>query len=669
MPDARIDRLSITTLRMLALDMVQTAKSGHPGMPLGAAPAAYVIWDRFLKHNPAHPRWADRDRFVLSSGHACAMLYGLLHLTGYDLPLDQLKRFRQIDSLCPGHPEAGLTPGVEATAGPLGQGISNAVGMAVAERHLAAVFNRPGHEIVNHRTFVMCSDGDMMEGVSAEAASLAGFLKLGKLVVLYDDNGISIEGRTQELAFKEDVGARFEAYGWRVLKVADLNDLAAVEQALRQSVEESDRPTLIWAHSTIGFGAPEANTAKVHGEPMSEDHAGLTKAYYEWDCTPMFRIPDEALANYRKALDRGREAEADWSRRFEAYRKQFPELAERFTMAMSGRLPAGWEKSVPVFAATEEMATRDAGGKVMNAVAKTFEGRLVGGSADLAPSTKTILKDFGHIGPGNFGGMNMHFGVREHAMGAILNGLALHGGFIPFGATFMVFADYLRPTIRVAAISKLPVIYVFTHDSIGVGEDGPTHQPVEHLASFRVIPDLTVLRPADANETAAAWKVALERRSGPTVLALTRQKLPTLDATKYPVAAGVPRGAYILSEATGGAPELLLIASGSEVALALQAQAKLAAEGIRARVVSMPSWDLFEKQDAAYKAKVLPAGPPRLVIEAGVRLGWDRYLGAKGDGIWQDEFGVSGAYKDVFKRFGFTVENVVAKARALLGKK
>jgi len=669
MPDERVDRICITTLRMLALDMVQAAKSGHPGMPLGAAPAAYLIWDRLLKHNPANPKWQDRDRFVLSAGHACAMLYGLLHLTGYDLPLEQLKRFRQIDSLCPGHPEAGLTPGVEATTGPLGQGISNAVGMAIAEAHLAAVFNRPGHEIVNHRTFVMCSDGDLMEGVSSEAASLAGFLKLGKLLVLYDDNGISIEGHTYELAFQEDVGARFEAYGWRVLKVADMNDLAAVEGALRDGVAASAKPTLIWAHSVIGFGAPEANTAKVHGEAMSDEDADLTRKYYGWPCSSPFRIPEEALAQYRRALDRGREAEQAWKAKFEAYRKQFPEPAQRYTMMTTGGFPPGWEKALPVFPATEDMATRDAGGKVMNSIAKAFESYLVGGSGDLSPSTKTIMKDAGHIGPGTYAGMNMHFGVREHAMGSILNGMALHGGVIPFGATFMVFADYMRPPMRLAAITKLPVIYVFTHDSIGVGEDGPTHEPVEQLAALRAIPRLVVLRPADANETAAAWKVALERRNGPTALALTRQKLPVLDAHKYPVAAGLPRGAYILSEAAGGPPELLLIASGSEVTLALQAQAKLAAEGVRARVVSMPSWELFQAQESAYKEKVLPANiTARLAVEAGVRQGWDRYIGPRGDGVWQETFGLSAPYKDVFKRFGFTAENVVAKAKAVLAR-
>jgi transketolase len=669
MADPKLDNLCITTMRMLAVDMVQTAKSGHPGMPLGASPAAYVIWDRILKHSPKDPLWHDRDRFVLSAGHACAMLYALLHLTGYDLPLDDLKRFRQVDSKCPGHPEVHLTPGVEATAGPLGQGISNAVGMAIAERHLAAIFNRPGHEIVDHHTFVMCSDGDMMEGVASEACSLAGFLKLGRLVALYDDNGISIEGKTHELAFNEDIRGRFEAYGWQVIDVKDLADLDAVEKAVRAGMAEDTKPTLIWGRSQIGAGSPIAGTSKVHGEPMNDQHASETRKYYEWDECPAFCIPDEALAHFREAVTRGGEAEKKWSEKFQAYSQAHPDLAKRFTMMMSGDLPEGWEKSLPVFAPGKEAATRNAGGEVMNAIAKAFEGYLVGGSADLSPSTKTIMNGFGDIKPGDFAGMNMHFGVREHAMGSIMNGMALHRGIIPFGATFMVFCDYMRPPIRIAAISSLPVIYVFTHDSIGVGEDGPTHQPVEHVAALRAIPNMMVLRPADANETAAAWKVALERRDGPTVLALTRQNLPILDVAKYPIQQGVPRGAYILSEAEGGGPQVILIATGSEVTLALQAQGELAKEGMRARVVSMPSMELFEAQDAAYRDKVLPpAITARLVVEAGVRLGWDRYIGPKGDGIWQQVFGVSGPYKHVFKKVGFTVENVVRKAKDVLAR-
>lgn len=666
MSGAKLDELCVTTIRMLAVDMVQAAKSGHPGMPLGASPGAYVIWDRFLRHNPANPKWFNRDRFVLSAGHSCTMLYSLLHLTGYDLPLDELKRFRQVGSKCPGHPEAHMTPGVEATTGPLGQGIANAVGMAIAEAHLAAVYNQPGHEIISHNTFVLCSEGDMMEGVSGEAASVAGFLKLGKLIALYDDNGISIEGSTRNLAFNEDVGLRFEAYGWQVLKVADMNDLAALEKAIRDGLAEENKPTLIWCKSTIGFGSPEANTAKVHGEPFKDEAAAATKAFYKWDKNPAFFIPPDALAHFRQALDRGKKAEEEWNHKFDEYRKAHPDLAARLSRAIKGEFPAGWEKSVPVFKAGDDMATRDASGKVMNAVAPALEGYLVGGSADLAPSNKTYLAGLGDMGPGKFAGINMHFGVREHAMGSICNGMALHGGMRPFGATFLVFADYVRPPIRVAAITHLPVIYVFTHDSIGVGEDGPTHQPVEHLASLRAIPNLVVLRPADANETAAAWKVALTRTNGPTALALTRQKLPTLDLAKYPVEQGVPRGAYVISEAAGGKPQVVLIGTGSELELVMKAQEALAAEGVCARVVSMPSWELFEAQDASYRAEVLPDGMPRVAVETGARIGWDRYITCDGDGIFQETFGCSGAYKDVFKKSGFTVENIVARTKALL---
>ena len=670
MADARLDQLCIDTIRMLSVDMVQAAKSGHPGMPLGASPTAYVLWDRFLKHNPANPSWYDRDRYVLSAGHASAMLYSLLHLTGYDLPMEELRRFRQLESLCPGHPEARHTPGVEATAGPLGQGISNAVGMALAEAHLAALFNRPRYPIVDHYTYVMCSDGDLMEGVSSEAASLAGFLGLGKLIAIYDDNGISIEGSTHGLAFKEDVGARFKSYGWQVLKVEDVNDLAAMDAAIRKARATTKRPTLIWSRSHIGYGSPEQDNAKCHGEAFKEESYQKVREFYNWQDKEPFHVSEEALAHFRQALERGRDAEEKWNRKFKAYGKVFPEAAARYTMMMDGELPAGWEGSLPTFTAGDaDIATRSASGKVMNAIAPAFDGYLVGGSADLAPSTKTIMTDFGHIGPRNFAGMNMHFGVREHAMGAALNGMALHGGVIPFGATFMVFSDYMRPAIRLAALTGLRVIYVFTHDSIGVGEDGPTHQPVEQAAALRTIPGLVLLRPADANETAAAWKVALERKNGPTALALTRQNLPILDAERHAIAAGVSRGAYVLSEAEGGSPQILLLASGSEVSLALAAQSALTTEGIRARVVSMPSWELFEAQDAAYKETVLPSDvAARLAVEAGVAIGWDRYVGPCGVTIAQNAFGASGRYQEVFPHFGFSVDNVVAKAKALLAR-
>ena len=666
---SNLDRLCVDTIRMLSLDQVQAAGSGHPGMPLGASPVIYTLFDRFMKFNPANPTWSDRDRYVLSAGHACAMLYSVLHLTGYDLPLEELKNLRKLGSKCPGHPEAGMTPGVEATAGPLGQGFANAVGMAIAERHLAEFFNRPGHEIVNHTTYVMCSDGDLMEGVSAEAASLAGFLGLGKLVVVYDDNGISIEGKTHELAYKEDTGKRFESYGWQVLKVADANDLDSVAAAVEAGKAEPNKPTFIWSHSVIGEGSPEAGNAACHGAAFKPESVVKIKEHYGWPQDKPFHIPAEALAHFRRALEKGATAEKAWKEKFAAYGAAHPELAAKYRRLMDGGLPEGWTKSLPVFnPADGAVATRNASGKVMNAIAKAFEGQLVGGSADLAPSNKTVMDGMGHIKPGDFAGMNMHFGVREHAMGSILNGMALHGGMIPFGATFLVFSDYMRPTVRLAAITKLPVIYVFTHDSIGVGEDGPTHQPVEQVAALRVIPNCIVLRPADANETAAAWKMALERKDGPTALALTRQNLPILDAEKHGIADGVPRGAYILSEAEGSAPDVILIATGSEVSLALGAQEKLAAEEIKARVVSMPSFELFEKQDAAYKEKILPAAvTARVGIEAGVSFGWDRYLGPGGAMIAQSRFGVSGNYKDIFPHFGFTVEAVVAKAKEVLG--
>ena len=666
MADPKLDQLCIDTMRMLAMDQVQSAKAGHPGMPLGASPAMYVIWDRFLRHNPADPQWCDRDRFVLSAGHSCAMLYAALHLTGYDVSLDELKRFRQMGSITPGHPEFGLTPGVEATTGPLGQGISNAVGMSIAEAHLAEMFNRPGHMIVDHHTFVLCSDGDLMEGVASEAASLAGFLGLGELIAVYDDNGISIEGETRELAYDEDTEARFRAYGWQVLQVEDGNDIAALEAAIRKAMAETSRPSLIRMRTVIGYKSPEAGKAKCHGEPFKPEAAIETKKAYGWPVDNPFYVPEEAAAHFRKAVDRGAKQQAEWQARFDAYRAECPELAAKFTMMQNRELPAGWEEAVPVFKLGSDMATRNAGGDVMNAIARHFDGYLIGGSADLAPSTKTIMTDLEHIGQGSFGGSNMHFGVREHAMGAALNGMAYHGGLIPFGATFMVFSDYCRPAIRLAAMSKLQVIYVFTHDSIGVGEDGPTHQPVEQVAALRAIPNLTVIRPADANETAAAWKLALERKDGPTVLALTRQKLPVLDPEKC-AAAGTLKGAYILSEAEGGSPAVILIASGSEVSMALDAQCKLADEGVKARVVSMPSWEIFDAQDQAYKDQVLPpAVTARLAVEAGVRMGWDRYVGDKGDVICMSTFGASGPYKDVLKRFGFTLDAVVEKAKAMI---
>ena len=667
MSDPKLDQLCIDTMRMLALDQVQAAKAGHPGMPLGAAPAVCTIWRRFMKHNPANPKWFDRDRFVLSAGHASAMLYAALHLTGYAVSLDEVKKFRQLGSLTPGHPEFGLTPGVEATTGPLGQGLSNAVGLAFAEAHFAALFNKPGHEIIDHTTYVACSDGDLMEGVTSEACSLAGYLGLGKIIAVYDDNQISIEGKTIDLAYDEDTDARFRAYGWQVLVVEDGNDVAALEAALREAKAEKGKPTLIRMRTVIGYKSPRAGTSKVHGEAMSDDDAAATKKAYGWPEDALFHIPGEALAEFRKAVDAGKAAEAEWQAKMDAYKAEFPELAAKLQDMIDGKLPEGWEADVPVFPAGKSVATRSAGGAVMNAIAKKFDGFLVGGSADLSPSTKTIMDELGHVGRGDFAGSNMHFGVREHAMGAACNGMAYHGGLIPFGSTFMVFADYCRPAIRMAALSHLQVIYVFTHDSIGVGEDGPTHQPVEHLASLRCMPNVTVLRPAEANETAEAWKLALTRRNGPTVLALTRQNLPALDVETYPVREGVKKGAYVLSEAEDGALDMIIIATGSEVTAALEAQEALAADGVQARVVSMPCQEIFEEQDQEYKDSVLPPSvTKRLVVEAGIGMGWEKYAGTEGGLHCMTGFGASGKLEEVLAHFGFTAEGIVAKAKTLM---
>ncbi|MCC7353381.1 MAG: transketolase [Anaerolineae bacterium] len=650
------------------MDAVQKAKSGHPGLPMGAAAMAYTLWTRFLKHNPANPAWPDRDRFVLSAGHGSMLLYSLLHLTGYDLPLEQLKNFRQWDSLTPGHPEHGLTPGVEATAGPLGQGFGNGVGMAIAERFLAAYFNRPGHTIVDHYTYAIVSDGDLMEGVASEAASLAGHLKLGKLIYLYDDNRISIEGST-DLAFTEDRGLRFQAYGWHVQHV-DGNDLEAVAAALRAAQAETERPSLIVARTIIGYGSPhKQGTAEAHGEPLGEDEVKATKEALGWPLEPAFYVPDEALAHFRQALPRGQEREADWQRRFAAYAQAYPDLAAEWERAQKGELPSGWDADIPTFPADPKgVATRTASGTVMNAFAPRLP-LFIGGSADLAPSTRTLLKGTGNFAAGSYGNRNMHFGVREHGMGALLNGMALHCGVIPFGATFFVFTDYMRPAIRLAAITRLPVIYVFTHDSIGVGEDGPTHQPVEHLAALRAIPYMTVIRPADANETAVAWKVAIEHQEGPVALALTRQNVPTFDRTRYASAEGLRRGAYVMAEADNGKPDIILIGTGSEIQLVVAAREELAKKGIAARVVSMPSWELFERQSQAYREGVLPPGiTARLAVEAGVSQGWHRYVGLTGDVIGLERFGASAPYQTIMQHLGFTVENVVARARALVGK-
>jgi len=656
--DTNLEQLCVNTIRTLAMDGVQKANSGHPGMPMGAADMALVLWTQFLKHNPANPAWPDRDRFVLSAGHGSMLLYSLLHLTGYDLPLEELKQFRQWGSATPGHPEYGLAPGVEMTTGPLGQGFAAGVGMALAERMLAARFNRPDFPIVDHFTYAIVSDGDLMEGISHEAASLAGHLGLGKLIYLYDDNKITIEGST-DLAFSEDTQARFTGYGWRVIKV-DGHDRAAVAAAIKEAQVETERPSLIMARTHIGFGSPhKQDTAGVHGSPLGPDEIRLTKEKLGWPTEPSFHIPEEALAVFRRALESGRAADAGWRALFERYAAEYPEMAAEWAQMISGELPAGWESNLPKFKPEDgPIATRIASSQVMEAIAPSLP-MLVGGSADLHPSTKTYLKAYPSVQRGALSGRNLHFGIREHGMAGILNGMALHGGFRPYGSTFLVFADYLRPSLRLAAMMGLPVIYVFTHDSIGVGEDGPTHQPVEQLASLRCIPGLVVLRPADANETAAAWRVALHRVDGPTALALTRQKLPVLEGP-----AGVERGAYVLSDAPD--PAVILIASGSEVHVALEAQTLLQEEGIAARVVSMPSWELFATQSQAYQDSVLLPNAPRVAVEAGVGMGWERWVGGDGRIVSLERFGASAPYQISMEKFGFTAENVAAQARALL---
>ncbi len=679
-----LDQLCINTIRFLSVDAIQKANSGHPGLLLGAAPMAYVLWTRLLKHNPGDPNWPDRDRFVLSAGHGSMLLYSLLHLTGYNLPLEQIQQFRQWGSMTPGHPEHGLAPGVEMTTGPLGQGMASAVGMAIAEAFLAARYNRPGYDVVNHYTYGLAGDGDLMEGVAAEAASLAGHLKLGKLIFFYDNNHISLAGGTH-LTFTEDRAIRFDSYGGHVQAVEDGNDLAAIERALRAAQAETARPSLILVRTHIGYGSPHRqDTFEVHGSPLGPDEVKATKQNLGWPLEPAFYIPDEALAHFREALARGQQAQAEWNDCVEAYGRAFPDLAAEFRQVMRGERPAGWDAAIPAFAADAKgVATRAASGQVLNGIAKNLP-TLIGGSADLNPSTNTALKgmgDFqnpddsggdnqGAVGGGwNYAGRNLHFGVREHAMAAALNGMALHGGVIPFGATFFTFSDYMRPSIRLAALMEQHVIYVFTHDSIALGEDGPTHQPVEHLAALRAIPNLVVIRPADANETAEAWRVAVEHRAGPVALVLTRQNVPTLDRKVYASAEGLRRGGYVLSDAPGGKPDLILIGTGSEVGLAIGAQKKLAEEGISARVVSLPSWELFEAQPQEYRDAVFPpAVTARLAVEAGVTQGWRQYVGDCGAVLGIDHFGASAPYQVLFEKFGFTVDNVVAQARALAGK-
>jgi transketolase len=661
------DELCINTIRALAMDAVQKANSGHPGMPMGAALMAYVLWDHFLHHNPTNPKWPNRDRFILSAGHGCMLHYALLHLTGYDLPMEQLKQFRQAGSITPGHPEYGVTPGVECTTGPLGQGFANGVGMAIARKFLGAYFNRPPYSIVDYHIYAIVSDGDLMEGVTSEAASLAGHLGLGNLIYLYDDNHISIEGDTA-LAFTESVDERFAAYRWHVQRV-DGNDIESVHKAIEAAREEKERPSIICCRTHIAFGSPhKQDTASAHGSPLGADEVKLTKRNLGWPEEAQFYIPPEVLAHFREATRRGQGLEADWESTFDRYARDYPEMAAQWSQIQEGRLPDGWEKSLPVFGVTAgPLATREASGKVLNAVAPVVPW-LLGGSGDLAPSTETLLKGYGDFEEGNYQGRNFHFGVREHAMGSITNGIAL-SGLISFSATFLQFSDYMRPPIRLAAFSEYPSIFVFTHDSLGLGEDGPTHQPVEHLAALRAIPNLTVIRPADGDETAQAWKFALENRKSPTVLVLTRQKLPPIDRATYAPATGLLKGAYVLAEAEGGAPDIILIATGSEVSLAVDSRLELAKKGIRARIVSMPSWELFEQQPQAYRDSVLPpAVKLRLAIEMAGPMGWHEWIGEAGDMICVDGYGISAPLKVILETFGFTVDNIVARALKLVNR-
>ena len=677
-----IEELCINTIRVLAADAVQNANSGHPGMPMGAAAMAYTLWTGFLKHNPKDPHWFDRDRFILSAGHGSMLLYSLLYLTGYDLSLDDLKQFRRLGSRTPGHPERGVTPGVEVATGPLGQGFSNGVGMAIAETWLAHRFNRPGHEIVNHYTYAICGDGDLMEGITQEAASLAGHLRLGKMIYLYDRNHISLAGATR-LIFTENTQERFDAYGWHTRAVADGNDLDEVADAIREAQAEKQRPSLILVRTHIGYGSPKKQDSfSSHGAPLGEEELAATKKALGWPTTEKFWVPEDAVAEFRKAIEKGAKAQSEWQQKLDAYRAAFPKEAAEFEMMMAGKLPDDWAADLPKWQPTDKViATRVAGGQAQNALAKRIPN-ILGGSADLNPSTETAMKGLGDFqppeegGPGTqgavggewgYGGRNIAFGVREHAMGAAVNGMAAHGGILPFSATFMVFSDYMKPAIRLGALSQLRAIYVFTHDSIGVGEDGPTHEPIEQLAGLRAIPGLVVLRPADPNETAEAWAFAVQHQ-GPTLLAMTRQNVPHLDRSRAKEP-GVAKGAYILADAEGGAPDVVLIGSGSEVALCVKAQEKLKGYGVKARVVSLPSWELFDKQDKAYQEAVLPkAIKARVTVEAGATQGWHRFAGDAGIVIGLDRFGASAVGTEVMKHFGFTVEHVTSAALRVLGR-
>ena len=660
-----LTQLCINTVRLLSADAVQKANSGHPGTPMGTAPMGHVLWTHAMNYNPKNPDWPNRDRFILSAGHACMLQYAYLYLTGYDLTLDDIKNFRQVGSKTAGHPEYGLLSGIEITTGPLGQGFANGVGMAIAQQYLASRYNKENFNLFDYHIYAICSDGDLMEGVSAEAASLAGHLKLGNIIYLYDNNHISIEGDTALAFDNEDVAKRFEAYGWHTQAIADGNDIDAIASAIDNAKQETDRPSLILVRTHIAYGSPHAvDTAEAHGAPLGAEEVKATKTNLGFDPEKSFYVDDKVLDYYHKQGERGIELEKKWNDLFASYKEKFPDLASEYELFSSGKTPGGWKEKLPVFNGDEKIATRNASGKTLNAIAEYFP-LLIGGSADLAPSTDTLLKKYGSFSGKDHGGRNFHFGVREHAMGSVLNGMAVTKGITPYGATFLIFSEYMRPPIRLAAIMQVKPIYVYTHDSIGLGEDGTTHQPVEQLISLRSIPNLTVIRPADANETAQAWRVALEHTGGPVALILSRQKLPILDQEKHTKASELEHGAYVLSDSD--APQVILIATGSEVQLALKAQAMLKQDNISTRVVSMPSWELFEKQDAGYKEKVFPAGiRKRLAIEAGSPLGWHKYVTDEGDVIGITKFGESGPGDEVMKAYGFTVENVVLRAKALL---
>ncbi|WP_174726960.1 transketolase [Mesobacillus harenae] len=661
------DSLSVTSIRTLSIDAIEKANSGHPGMPMGAAPMAYALWTRFMNHNPQNPQWINRDRFVLSAGHGSMLLYSLLHLSGYGVTMDDIKNFRQWGSKTPGHPEYGHTPGVDATTGPLGQGIAMAVGMAMAERHMATVYNKDGFDLVDHYTYSICGDGDLMEGVSAEAASLAGHLKLGRLVVLYDSNDISLDGDL-DMSFSESVAQRFQSYGWQYIRVEDGNNMDEVSKAIEEAQQDLERPTMIEVKTVIGYGSPnKSGKSDVHGAPLGEDEMKLTKEYYKWTFEQDFHVPEEVYTRFKEQVaEHGEKKEKEWNELFAEYKKANPELADQFEKAVNGDLPEGWDKDAPVYEEGKSLASRASSGEALNAIAQNLPN-LIGGSADLAGSNKTMIKGSKDFFPQSFEGRNIWFGVREFAMGAAMNGMALHGGLKVFGGTFFVFSDYLRPAIRLAALMGLPVTYVFTHDSIAVGEDGPTHEPVEQLAALRAMPNLSIIRPADGNETTAAWKLALESKDKPTALVLTRQNLPTMKGTDEAAYDGVSKGAYVVSPAGKDAADAMLLASGSEVHLAVKAQEALANEGIQVSVVSMPSWDRFETQSKEYKESVIPKSvKKRLGIEMGSPLGWDRYVGDEGDILAINGFGASAPGEKIMEEYGFTVENVVARMKALI---